>query len=139
MFHITWGAGLCTRFTTSICPKARPVGVATIEAITTLGPLSPMVQAGMKLRAGVWHLSSDCIDAMDDYLGVLGVLKKAYTRVTIEDVTFPAQIYLADSARSAMGILSSHLYLHRRGYDEWGFPQGDMEAVLDLLDHAVAA
>ena len=138
MFHITWGAGLCTRFMTSICPRARPVGVATIKSITTLGRYGPLTQAGMQLNAGVWELSSDCVGAVDRYIDMFGGLRKAHTHVTIDGAEFPAQIPLVMSASLALSMVSSQYDIIRRGYEEWGFPQGDLDATIALLDRAAA-
>lgn len=138
MFHITWGAGLCTRFMTAICPRARPVGVATIKAITTLGAYGPLTQGGIQLNAGVWHLSPECVESLDRYVEVFDVMRCAFTRVTIDGADFPARIHLATSAQAALAIISSQLHIHRRGYAEWGFPQGELEATLAILDRDAA-
>lgn len=138
MFHITWGAGLCSRLTTAICPQARPVGVGKIKAITTLGPMGPLATMGMTLNVGIWHLTQTDVEQLDRYRTAIGMTIKSYTRVTVDGTDCPAQIHLARSASEALAVVASHIDMHRRGYDEWGFPQDDLENTLALLYRAAA-
>lgn len=138
MFHITWGAGLCTRFMTSICPMARPVGHTTIPFITTLGTRGPLGSTGMSIKAGVWRLTQSCLESLDSYRECLGDLDRATTLVTINGAEFQAQMFLAVSAQAALFSISSHIGIHRRGYEEWGFPQSDLDHMLTILDRVAA-
>lgn len=141
MFQITWGAGLSTRLMTAICPQAIPVGVATIPAIITFrleGETGWGVNTGLELKVGVWHVIGEDEVALDQYQKSLRGLMKAYTRITIDNVEYEAQTFMARSPRIALNLILSQSSIIRRGYNEWGFPQEDLNNLMTTIDRAAA-
>jgi hypothetical protein len=141
MFHITWGAGLCTRFMTAICPHAIPVGVSTIPAILTFRGYDEdrlVVDTGIELRVAVWHVEGPCEVALDQYKNSLRGLTKAYTHVTVDGTEHEAQTFMATSARTALSLILAQSSMIRRGYEEWGFPQKDLDNLMTTIDRAAA-
>jgi len=137
MFHVTWGAGLCTKYMLSICPKARPFGVSKIHSITTNEYDNPLRRAGLELNVAIWHLTQDCVDDLDQYENALnGLIVRASTTIKANGIEFPARIHLIPSIESANTIFNWHFDLYRRGYDEWGFPHSALDRTMELLERA---
>ena len=139
MFHIAWGGLLCTQYMRALCPEAKPFGVMRLPTFTTLGASGPIASAGIRPKAAIWHISQKDAERLDSEYELIEGMVRATTIFKSKGVEFPASIYLATSAKYALEFTMTYLHMIRKGYDEWGFPQSDLDEVVSLLGQAVAA